>query len=111
MNDGWRSSLRRFDGIVRMDLTMQLLVVTRRGLVAICALMWLLAASAVIAGLHASLLTMMKDADALGFGGRRGYMKPVIAWSYNLTLIAVLVNGKNWRKFDDRQKGQLIGAL
>ncbi len=68
-------------------------------------------AGAVVEALHASLLAMMKDADALGFEGRRKHMEPVVAQSYNLPIIAVMATGPNWKKFSDEQRKQLIDAL
>ena len=52
-------------------------------------------ANAVVEALHASLLTMMKDADTLGFDGCREHMEPVVAQSYNLPIIAVMATGPN----------------
>jgi len=92
-----------------------------RVIVTIFAVLWLIAgssaradeisASAVVGELHDSLLTMMKDADALGFEGRRDFMEPVVARAFNLPLIAAMANGKNWEKFDETQRGKLTAAL
>jgi len=93
----------------------------RRLFVAIFAALWLVAgsashadensASAVVEALHASLLTMMEDADALGFDGRRKHMEPVVAQSFDLPIIAIMATGPNWNKFSETQRERLIGAL
>ena len=68
-------------------------------------------ASAVIESLHVSLLAMMKDADILGFEGRRKYMEPVVAQSFNMPIIAYLSTKYIWKKFNENQRKQLIDAL
>ena len=68
-------------------------------------------ASAVIESLHVSLLAMMKDADTLGFEGRRKYMEPVVAQSLNMPIIAHLSTKYIWKKFNENQRKQLIDAL
>ena len=80
----------------------------RRSFIVIFTLLWLVAGSAshadeksagaVVESLHDSLLTMMKDADALGFEGRREYMAPVVAQSFDLPVIAIMVSGPNSMK-------------
>ena len=74
---------------------------------------WILAASAVqaedkpatsvVEDLHKSLLTMMKKADVLGFEGRREFMEPVVARSFNMQLIAAMASGKNWDSLTTRK--------
>ena len=68
-------------------------------------------ASAVIESLHVSLLAMMKDADTLGFEGRRKYMEPVVAQSFNMPIIAHLSTKYIWKKFNENQRKQLIDVL
>jgi len=108
-------------GVARAWWNVQPLGMNRRIFIAIFSAFWILAGSAVQAGdkpatsvvedLHKSLLTMMKKADVLGFEGRREFMEPVVARSFNMQLIAAMASGKNWDKFDDRQKQELIDAL
>lgn len=93
----------------------------RRLFVAIITALWLVAgsashadensASAVVEALHGSLLTMMKDADALGFDGRRKHMVPVVAQSFDLKTVAAMATGPNWNEFNETQQEQLIEAL
>lgn len=93
----------------------------RRVIVSIIAAIWLAAgtaahadeksAGAVVEALHASLLAMMKQADTLGFDGRRMHMEPVVAQSFDLPVIAVMASGANWRKFSEDQRQRLIDAL
>ena len=68
-------------------------------------------AGAVVEDLPGSRLAMMKKADVLGFEGRLEFMEPVVARAFNLQLIAAMASGKNWDKFDDTQKRELISAL
>ena len=68
-------------------------------------------ASAVIESLHVSLLAMMKDADTLGFEGRRKYMEPVVAQSFNMPIIAYLSTKYIWKKFNEHQRKQLTDTL
>ena len=68
-------------------------------------------ASAVIESLHVSLLAMMKDADTLGFEGRRKYMEPVVAQSFNMPIIAYLSTKYIWKKFNENQRKQLTDTL
>ena len=93
----------------------------RRLFVAMSVALWLMVgsiaqaeekvASAVIESLHVSLLAMMKDADTLGFEGRRKYMEPVVAQSFNMPIIAYLSTKYIWKKFNENQRKQLIDAL
>ena len=92
-----------------------------RYFVAIFTVLWFVAGSAahsgensagaVVEALHDSLLTMMKDAHALGFDGRRDYMAPVVARSFDLPVIAIMASGPNWSKFNEAQQERLIDAL
>ena len=93
----------------------------RRLFVAMSVALWLMVgsiahaeekvASAVIESLHVSLLAMMKDADTLGFEGRRKYMEPVVAQSFNMPIIAYLSTKYIWKKFNKNQQKQLTDAL
>ncbi len=70
-----------------------------------------ISASAVVEALHASLLAVMKDADALGFGGRRERIEPVVGESFDLPMIARLSTGTHWKKLGSVQQERLIDAL
>ena len=93
----------------------------RRLFVAMSVALWLMVgsiaqaeekvASAVIESLHVSLLAMMKDADTLGFEGRRKYMEPVVAQSFNMPIIAYLSTKYIWKKFNENQRKQLTDTL
>ena len=93
----------------------------RRLFVAMSVALWLMVgsiaqaeekvATAVIESLHVSLLAMMKDADTLGFEGRRKYMEPVVAQSFNMPIIAYLSTKYIWKKFNENQRKQLTNAL
>ena len=64
-------------------------------------------ASSVIESLHVSLLAMMKDADTLGFEGRRKYMEPVVAQSFSMPIIAYLSTKYIWKKFNEKQRSSV----
>jgi phospholipid transport system substrate-binding protein len=69
-------------------------------------------ATHVVEALHASLLEMMKNADALGFDGRSAHIAPVVLRSFDLPIIAVMATGeKNWQTLSEAQKEQLVAAL
>lgn len=69
-------------------------------------------ATSVVDSLHASLIEMMKDADALGYDGRAKHIEPVVLKSFNLPMIAVMAAGeKNWKTFSKAQKKQLVETL
>jgi len=99
----------------------QILIMQRRFIAAIFVAFCLVAgggaradektASAVVEALHDSLLVMMKDADALGFDGRRRHMEPVVARSFDMPMIAVMATGHHWKKFSPEQRQQIIDVL
>lgn len=92
-----------------------------RSLITILVALWLAAgstahaeersASAVIEALHVSLLAMMKNADTLGFEGRREHMEPVVAQSFDMPIITYLSTKYIWKKFDKKQRQRLIRAV
>ena len=65
----------------------------------------------VVEELHESLLAVMKNAEALGFAGRRDFLAPVITESFDLPLIARYSTGRYWRQLNPAQREQLIGAV
>lgn len=62
----------------------------------------------VIDKLHAELLTVMKQADELGYAGRYQRLAPSITSSYDLPFIAQVVVGRHWKDFSDTQKSKFI---
>lgn len=61
-------------------------------------------ASAVVARLQQALLTVMQQADALGFSGRYERLAPVIASTHDLALIARISLGRYWRTLSAQQR-------
>ncbi|MFQ5958682.1 MAG: ABC transporter substrate-binding protein [Alphaproteobacteria bacterium] len=68
-------------------------------------------ASKVVESLHASLLGVMKNADALGFEGRRERLAPVIAEAFDMALIARGSTGPHWKSFDGDEKERLVEMM
>lgn len=54
------------------------------------------------------LLQIMKQGKRLGFQGRYNKLEKAIFKSHDLTRIARIVVGKEWKKLSDKQKQQLI---
>lgn len=68
-------------------------------------------AAEVVERLHDTLLEVMKQADALGFDGRRERLAPVFADSYDMALVARVSTGRHWRRADPAQQATMIDAL
>jgi phospholipid transport system substrate-binding protein len=64
------------------------------------------APSKVVEELYAVILDVMKNADKLGFKGRRDKLGPAIEKAYNLPLMARLSVGPEWQKLspDDQKR-------
>lgn len=65
----------------------------------------------VVQTLHDALLDVMQAADALGFDGRRDYLRPVMDEVFDMPLIARASTGRHWRKADDGQRTRLTEAI
>ena len=61
-------------------------------------------AIAVVEDLHATLLSVMQNADALGFTGRRDRIAPVIEKSFDFKFISRFVLGRHWEKLSGGQQ-------
>lgn len=61
-------------------------------------------AVAVVEGLHAALLDIMKNADSLGYAGRRDRIAPVVEKSFDLKFISRFVLGSERSSLNDRQQ-------
>jgi phospholipid transport system substrate-binding protein len=61
-----------------------------------------------VEGLHSALLAAMKDADRLGFEGRRELLAPVLDASFDFPFMARLALGFGWRKLDDTQQRRWV---
>ncbi len=65
----------------------------------------------VIQHFHAALLTVMKQADRLGFQGRYAKLEPEIRHTYDLPLVARLSIGRGWRHLSAGQRQQFVDVF
>jgi len=68
-------------------------------------------ARAVVEQFHASLLSVMKDAKALGVKGRYDRLAPEIEHAFHLPLMIRVATGSFWGKATEAQRQQLIKAF
>ena len=68
-------------------------------------------AAGVVETLHAELIGVMREADSLGFTGRRDRLAPVIEGAFELPLIARASTGRYWKKLDEAQRARLVDAF
>ncbi len=61
--------------------------------------------------LHAALLGVMQQADALGFDGRYSTLAPAVIASFNLPLMARVTVGRHWDKLDEEQQARFVEAF
>jgi phospholipid transport system substrate-binding protein len=62
----------------------------------------------VVEKLHASLLTVMKEAEKLGYKGRYDLLNPVINDVFDFPFIARVVVGRYWDGFSDEEKAEFV---
>jgi phospholipid transport system substrate-binding protein len=65
-------------------------------------------AAKVVEKIHAELLTVMKQAKALGYKGRYQRLAPVVTSSYDLPFISKVVVGRYWNEFSPEQQEQFV---
>lgn len=65
-------------------------------------------ATQVVENLHAELLVVMTQADALGYKGRYERLAPVVNSTYDLPFIAKTVVGRYWKKFSPEEKLEFV---
>ncbi len=68
-------------------------------------------AAGVVETLHAALIGVMREADSLGFVGRRDRLAPVIEGAFELPLIARASTGRHWKKLDEAQRARLVDGF
>ena len=67
------------------------------------------AASNVVSQLHDTLLSVMKDADKLGYSGRYETLAPVITKNFNTPLITrTILGSRYWDTMSEQQKNDFI---
>jgi len=69
------------------------------------------AAVTVVAHFQAVLLSVMKDAQSLGFTGRFARLEPTIKQSHDLPRIARLTIGRRWRSLDAQQQARFADTF
>jgi len=67
--------------------------------------------SAVVARLNASLLSVMRQATALGYMGRFDTLAPELLGAFNFSYMASVAAGKHWRDLDEVQRQRLIDVF
>ncbi len=68
-------------------------------------------ASEVVEKLQASLLSVMKRADELGYQGRYRQLAPVVVQSYDVPFLARVSVGKYWKTLNKEQKRALVAEF
>jgi len=68
-------------------------------------------AKEVVIKFQSQLLQVMKDGDKLGFQGRYKALDSAIIQSHDLTKIARIVVGKEWKKISNEQKIELVDVF
>jgi phospholipid transport system substrate-binding protein len=67
--------------------------------------------SARIEGLHAALLEVMKNAAALGYGGREEKLRKVVPGYFDVVFMARKSLGSHWRKADASARQRYLDAF
>lgn len=61
-------------------------------------------ATAVVERLHETLLSLMREADALGFEGRYRRLEPVLRQTFDLSFMAEKAVGRHWRELSEEEQ-------
>lgn len=67
--------------------------------------------AAVVNRLHDSLLSVMKEAEVLGYEGRYRRLDPVVRSTYDLPYVARLTLGKHWRTLTEQDRAMFVAAF
>lgn len=62
----------------------------------------------VVENLHAGLIAVMQEADALGYPGRYRQLDGLIRETFDLPLIARIAVGRHWRDLTEAQRSELV---
>lgn len=65
----------------------------------------------VVEELHANLLAVMREANTLGFEGRRERLDPVLRERFNFAFMARKSVGRYWSELDAEQRAELVASL
>ncbi len=66
---------------------------------------------AVVESLHAALLSVMKDAEKLGYEGRYGRLAPVLKETYDTPFMAEKSVGRHWKKATAAERTALVDTF
>jgi phospholipid transport system substrate-binding protein len=61
--------------------------------------------------LHATLLDVMKRADALGFEGRRKVLTPTLTECFDLSYMGAKATGRYWRELDEPDRARMLNSF
>jgi phospholipid transport system substrate-binding protein len=64
-------------------------------------------ATSVIEGMHATILSVMKEADELGFEGRYARLEPVLRATFDFDFMAEKAVGRHWRKLEPADQARM----
>lgn len=67
--------------------------------------------SDVVARLNITLLSIMREAEPLGFQGRFDRLAPELLGAFNFQAMASVVAGRHWKKLDTAQRKRLIDVF
>jgi phospholipid transport system substrate-binding protein len=67
--------------------------------------------TAAIEGLHAALITAMKNSKSLGYSGRRELLEPIIDKTMDLRFMAEKAAGKFWKDFSESDRDRWVAAF
>lgn len=67
--------------------------------------------SEVVSKLQNSLVTVMKNADDLGYQGRYEKLQPVVVESHDIPFVVKVAVGKYWKTFDDQERTKLVNTF
>ncbi len=68
-------------------------------------------AARVVEDLHAALLGLMKEAEALGYAGREARITPVVGNCYDVAFMARKSLGRHWKSLEEAQQEQFLAAF
>lgn len=69
------------------------------------------APTAVVQQLHGTLLTLMKDADTLGYAGRVKQVTPVLDTTFDFETIGRVVTGRHWKGLAADKREAFVGTF
>ena len=60
---------------------------------------------------HSALLSVMRDADTLGYAGRRDQLQPAVENHFDIPYITGLVMGRHWDKLTPQEQAQMVATF